>query len=214
MKTMKLFRLLGLISVLIFVLWGYGFAHPISSATGLLQIPSAQVLDESELSVSYNHSNRKGYASLGLGVFPGVEVGMTSQVSSNNSNIVGSLKVKLMEEDILPAISVGLMSRNSKTDYYVVGSKQLGVAGLRGHFGLGTGSYSRGFAGVSSVLNPVSVASSGNHIAIPLTTLVIEYDGAALNTGVIMRFNQHVQVRAYVSDLQSLGFGLRYTMKF
>lgn len=204
----------AIISVLMLVSVCYGQACAITNATGLLKISTASTLEEGELVSSYNHFNGRSYASLGLGVLHGVEVTITSRVFSKSPDLIGNLKVLLLDEDRWPAVAVGLTASNNNANYYIVGSRQIGLPGLRGHFGLGTGRYSKGFAGISSVLNPVTVSSRAKGYALPLTTAVLEYDGRGLNTGVIMRFRPDLEGKLYVSDLQYFGLALRYTTFF
>ena len=98
--------------------------------------------------------------------------------SSTNLGLVGNIKVKLLEETIdYPALALGLRVDGGKASYYVVGSMQIRMPGVRGHAGIGTGVYSRPFVGISSVLNPVAITSADKQFSMPLTTLTMEFDG-------------------------------------
>lgn len=188
-------------------------AHTINGATGLINTPTASVLGDGELVANFSSFKGHYFAAVGLGVFPGVEVGLSSQLSSENQ-LSGTLKVNLLPEDKLPAVAVGLQTRSGGADYYIVASKQLGTVGLRGHFGLGTGIFRKGFGGISSVLNPVSISNSNNRFTIPLATFIIEYDGSGLNTGLSLKFSPDLSAKVYVTELSHIGFGFKYGVKF
>lgn len=188
-------------------------AQTVHGVTGLIKAPTASVLKEGELTASFNSFKGERYAAVGLGVFPGVEVGLSSHLASH-LDLIGSLKVNLIPEDLYPAIAVGLQTSHHKTDYYIVGSKQLGAVGLRGHFGFGTGSFRNGFGGISSVLNPVAISNTSSQFIVPLTTFMIEYDGQGLNSGLSFKFGQDLAAKVFVTELQEFGFNLKYSVMF
>lgn len=188
-------------------------ANTVEGITGLINTPTASVMPDGQLSANFHSFRGERFAAIGLGVFPGVEVGLSSHLASH-TELVGSLKVNLITEDDWPAIAVGLQSSHDGTDYYIVGSKQLGTVGLRGHFGIGTGKFRGGFGGISSVLNPVAISNTSSNFVVPLTTFMIEYDGYGLNSGLSFKFGQDLAAKVYVTDLQNFGFSFKYSVMF
>lgn len=188
---------------------GIGQASSVDGATGLINIPTASTMTASTASLSYHSFKGGNYASVIVGVAPGVEAGLSARFG-DKTNLFGSLKVNLVKELDYPAVSVGLRAGNDQLNYYAVASMQLGAPGVRGHAGIGTGRYSSGFAGLSIVLNPVSVSTTNRKITVPLTTAIFEYDGSGLNAGVLLKFNNSLNGKIYLSDFSSLGFGVNY----
>lgn len=186
----------------------------VAGATGLINIPNAEVVNEGFLDISYNHVNQAGYLGLTLGVLPGIEAGVLSRPGSSAA-LSGNVKVKLVDESgSVPAVAVGLSVNEHAASYYGVISKQVGMPGLRGHLGIGTGTYSGGFLGVSMVLNPVSVSSRDKGFSLPLTTLLAEFDGNNFNAGLSMRITPELHGQVFVSDFSTLGLGVRYRIDF
>lgn len=91
---------------------------------------------------------------------------------------------------------------------------QIGAPGIRGHIGFGSGQFSRGFAGISSVLNPVTVISSDRKFSMPVTTVIVETDGWRINTGLSLKFNQELSAKVMVSGFKDFGFGVSYSYRF
>lgn len=189
-------------------------AHNVSGSTGLINIPTAAVKPSGSVSAAYQSLRGTGNFSVILGAFPGVEVGMGAHFKNNAQTFSGSVKVQILQEQDYPAVAVGLTTDGSQASFYLVGSMQLGIPGVRGHFGFGSGRFQRGFAGISSVLNPVSVVSSDRSFTVPVTTFIVEYDGRGLNTGVSLKFNQKLDAKLILSDFESLGLGISYSHRF
>jgi len=200
--------------VLILLPGNVGLAHNAYGVTGLINIPTASVLSSGSMSIGYSAFRGGHYASVILGAFPNVEVGLASDLSSKNPSFLGSAKVKILNEADYPAVAVGLTADGNHVNYYLVCSMQVGFPGVRGHIGFGTGRYKSGFAGISSVLNPVSISTSNKRFTLPVTTVLIEYDGSGLNTGLSFKFNQKLESKIIVSDFNQIGFAVNYSHTF
>lgn len=211
-------KFVGILVIVALVLFVQPFVQPalasINGSTGLINIPTAGTLAESNLIVSYHHFKGSGTIALTMGVFNGVEVGVSSRLRTGEP-LNGNLKVKLLQEtSTVPAFAVGLETYMGTPMYYGVLSKQIGAAGVRGHIGIGTGKYRHGVLGISAVLNPVTISSVNKSLKVPVTTLIAEYDGSGLNTGLSFRFNSDFSGKVFVSKMKDFGFGLSYTARF
>ncbi|HHT36021.1 MAG: YjbH domain-containing protein [Candidatus Wallacebacter cryptica] len=212
-KSHKL--LLVLICVLIIGLSSItASAHNIYGSTGLINIPTASIMPSGSVGAAFHQLRGGGHFSVVLGAFPGVEVGLASHFKQHSQTFSGSVKVQILQEQDYPAVAVGLTTDGSQASYYLVGSMQLGIPGVRGHLGFGSGRYSRGFAGISSVLNPVSIVSSDRKFTVPVTSLLVELDGTGLNAGVSLKFNQTLDARLMLMNFDSLGLGISYSHRF
>lgn len=189
-------------------------AHNVSGSTGLINIPSASVAPSGSISAAYHLFNGTSHISMVLGAFPGVEVGIASRLDDSQNPLSGNVKVQLLKEAEYPAIAAGLAAGQDNVSYYVVGSMQIGIPGVRGHIGWGSGQFSRGFAGISSVLNPVTIISSEWRIPMPVTTVIVETDGWRINAGLSMKFNQQLSAKVMVSGFKHFGFGVSYSHSF
>lgn len=213
-KILNSFSFLCVIVLMIASFSSVSLAHTIYGTTGLINIPSASVAPSGSISFGYDWFKGRSNVSVNLGAFPGVEAGLASQFTNNGNHFSGNVKVNLLEEGDHPAVSVGLRAASERLDFYLVSSMQIGAPGVRAHLGFGSGRYNSGFAGISAVLNPVSVSSGSSQVAVPVTTMIIEYDGNGLNTGVKMRFDQKLEGRVVISDFKSLGLGINYNHRF
>ncbi len=191
-----------------------GLAHNVYGTTGLLNIPTASVLPSGSFSLAYNYFRGDNHASVILGAFPGVEVGLATRIVDADPRFAGNVKVQLLSEGEYPAIAVGLNTDLNQANFYLVGSMQIGVPGVRGHLGFGSGRYKSGFAGISSVLNPVSISTDSSKLTMPLTTFMLEFDGRGLNTGVIMKFANSLETKFLLTDFQRIGFGVSFSTHF
>lgn len=185
-------------------------AQTIHGTTGLVNIPSASVAPSGSISAGYYWFNENHHLSTSLGAFPGVEVGLGAKLANSNATFSGDIKVQLLEEADYPAVAVGLHAKGSKVSYYIVGSMQLGAPGVRGHAGFGTGKNNNWFFGISTVLNPVSVAPAGSRLHIPVTTLSVEFDGSDLNAGLLFKFNQNLSGKFMLTNLSRWGLGVSF----
>lgn len=209
---------LVLLTLLVGVFHSSGQAQNVSGVTGLINIPTASVRARGSMNIAYNWFEEDHYASIILGVFPGVEVGLAGKLNDpdNSSGLIGNIKVKLLEETAkYPAVAVGLRADGEKMSYYIVGSMQIEVPGVRAHLGIGTGgSNTPFFAGISSVLNPVSISAVDKQFYIPLTTLSLELDGSTIHAGVLLKFKNQLEGRLTITNFTQIGLGVNYTYSF
>ncbi|HHX01564.1 MAG TPA: YjbH domain-containing protein [Firmicutes bacterium] len=210
----------GKLSLLIVVVLMFGsisstaIAHNVYGSTGLINIPTASVAPSGSLSAAYHLFGGDSHFSVVLGAFPGVEVGLVSRFDDSVPRFSGNVKVQILPEGEYPGISVGLTTDHDRSSVYIVGSMQLGLPGIRGHIGFGSGQFSRGFAGISSVLNPVTVVSNDRKISMPVTTVIVETDGWRINTGLSLKFSPELSAKVLVSGFKDFGFGVSYSHRF
>lgn len=203
-----------LVIVLMIGLSGSAAAHNVFGSTGLINIPTASVAPSGSFSAAYHLFGGGSHLSMILGAFPNVEVGLVSRFGEPGAGFFGSVKVQLLQEGDYPGVAVGLTTNGDTASYYIVGSMQIGAPGIRGHIGFGSGQFSRGFAGISSVLNPVTVISSDRKFSMPVTTVIVETDGWRINTGLSLKFNQELSAKVMVSGFKDFGFGVSYSYRF
>jgi len=189
-------------------------AHNVFGSTGLINIPTASVAPNGSLSTAFHLFNGTNHVSVVLGAFPNVEVGLVSRLGGSEALFSGTAKVQLLQEGEYPAVAVGLVTDSDRTSFYIVGSMQIGAPGIRGHIGFGSGQFSRGFAGISSVLNPVTVISSNRKLSMPVTTVIVETDGWRINTGLSLKFSQELSAKVMVSGFKHFGFGVNFSHRF
>ncbi len=211
-KSMFLVLLVLIIGVFV----GSVQAKNVCGTTGLINIPTASVRASGSMNLAYNWFKKGHYTSIVLGVFPGVEVGLAGRLDNSNELIlIGNLKVKLLEETAeYPGIAAGLRAGMGDVSYYIVGSMQIGMPGVRAHAGIGTGEFSNPFAGISTVLNPVSVSAVDKEFNVPLTTLTCEWDGSSIHAGVLLKFKNQLEGRLTITDFAKIGVGVNYTYSF
>ncbi|MBE3599434.1 MAG: hypothetical protein IMX02_11835 [Limnochordaceae bacterium] len=125
-------------------------------------------------------------------------VSPADQVGAPDTSRVGLLAHYrfLKEQGALPAMAVGIEGLSG----YVVASHSLpGPRYLRAHLGGRVGERAGLFAGVSAVVNPVTVRRPGA-LATPVVTLGMDFDGATLNAGATLQWGPGVQVDVGVMD--------------
>jgi len=172
-------------------------------------VPTADVLNDGTIELRlYNHRGRT-YLSGAAGMFGTLQVEATG-IFSADTVVRSALQLALVkEQQDLPGLAVGVEFDDSVLGFYGVVSKQLGLAGLRGHVAWGSGRFSKGMVGVSYVVNPVQVNSNS-----PIITVGAEYDGNGFNGGISAHFTPNLSAHVYLSDFQSLGAGLKYRFAF
>ncbi|MGI6037751.1 MAG: YjbH domain-containing protein [Limnochordia bacterium] len=203
-KTLVIFLLLVTISM------GTALASNRGS-TGLINIPTADVIGQNALSIGYNQFGKLGIASLNYGFLPNLEVGAATINPNKGSNeLLGHVKLQLNDEERdFPAVAVGLEGDN----YYVAASKHIS-GGLRGHIGLGSGRFDGVFFGASLVLNPVRISTDSSSWSLPVTTLQAEYDGQRPNIGLNFAFTPELVVNVSAKDFEELNLGVGFTSRF
>jgi len=159
-------------------------APSVNGSTGLINIPTADVLRSGQFSLGYYHLKDGGVGTFNTNIVPNVEVGVTgfrydSQQNKTNMNA----KFGIVPETVLtPGLSVGVedIANHDKRSSYVVASKTLPF-GFRIHAGTGNGNFHGVFAGIEKTLNPISMLTGND--TFPATTLIAEYDGKTMNYG-------------------------------
>ncbi len=177
--------------------------------TGLLNIPTADVNPVQRLDLGLHQERSHAALTATYGVLDALEAGIGVHGLNKDTKLSANVKVALTEETAqTPAVAIGVSGVDSNT-YYMVASKYLGGLGVRGHLGIGKGRVNGLFAGVSKVLNPVTVSTSERRMHTPMTTLMGEWDGSALNVGADFAFSSGFSVRLMLEDMDSFSFGLQ-----
>ena len=177
----------------------------VTGPTGLLTLPTADALAPGELGVGFHMKGGGGIGSITYGLIPGLEAGLAA-AGSRHSNIGVHGKAVLSHESAsLPGVAVGLCDES----FYMVASKRLLGAGVRGHVGVGTGRYDGLILGVSKMLNPV-VVDSGKGSSTPAALLAVEYARGAFNLGVDVILSPHVRLKAAAEDFDTLILGVSF----
>ena len=158
-------------------------ASSMNGPTGLIDIPTADVLRSGQISLGYYHLKDGGVGTVNTNLAPNLEIGVTAfrydgQTSKNDLNAKFSV---VPETVVAPGLAIGVqnLSSNNKRSVYAVASKALPF-GFRMHAGAGSGQFNGIFAGLEKTINPISI--TGNN-AFPATTLIAEYNGKVMNYG-------------------------------
>ncbi|HAK73778.1 MAG TPA: hypothetical protein DCP36_09580 [Sporomusaceae bacterium] len=164
------------------------FAAPsINGSTGLINNPTADVLQDGEFSIGYYNLKDGGVGVFNLNLARNLEVGVAGFRYGNHDNdTLLNAKFALVPETVLtPGLSVGVEDIGDKTGRttYAAASKALPFV-FRIHAGVGNGRYDGFFGAIEKTINPVSVITGNN--AFPATTLIAEYDGSRMNYGARM----------------------------
>lgn len=188
-----------------------GAAQTIQGSTGLINIPSADVVKEGELSAAFHSLPGGGVVALTYGVVGPLEVGVaTLNRGGAAGRFMPVLKFQLMpERKGQPAVAVGLEDRA----YYVVMSERLGSGRMRGHLGFGSDRFHGLFLGVSAFLNPVSIRNTGGSAA-GGTLLMAEYDGRGVNVGARIGLTQELTLDVSMLNLQTASVGIGFRTDF
>lgn len=175
----------------------------------IMVVPTADVLSDGTVELRlYNHRGRT-YLSGAVGILGSLQADVTAIMASETQLRTALQLALLKEQQSAPGLGLGVEISGSRVDFYGILSKQLGMAGIRGHLAWGSGRYSNGMVGVSYVLNPVRVNPNS-----PTMTLGVEYDGQGLNSGLIAQFAPNLSAHVYLTDFQRLGAGLKYRLSF
>ena len=179
--------------------------------TGLINVPTADVQPMDSLEIGLHQANRRGAITISYGLLDVLEVGMgIFDDRWDDAEFSGFAKFNLLQETkSAPGVAIGV-SALEDTSYFMVASKRLDGVGVRGHIGIGKGNVDGLFAGVSKVLNPVTVSTYQSYWQAPVTTIMGEWDGSALNLGLELAFTPNVKLRLEARAMESLGFSLMF----
>lgn len=165
-------------------------APSINGSTGLINTPTADVLQAGQFSLGYHHLQEGGVGTFNLNLAKNLELGVAgfrydSDVNKDNETLF-NLKYALLPETVLtPGLAIGIedIGDDDQRTHYIAASKALPF-GFRIHAGIGDGRYDGVFAALEKTINPVSVLTGNN--VFPATTLIAEWDGDHMNYGARM----------------------------
>ncbi len=178
--------------------------------TGLLLAPSADTLGPGSFAIGYASLGLSNVVSFGMGLAPGLEVGVGSHGPSHDPSVYALLKLRLVgESGGVPALALGLEGEA----LYVSASKRLASRGPRVSAGFGTGRFDGLFLGLEHVLNPV-VISSRSAARFPVTTLIGEYVGGELNVGARLDFGSGFGASVGLLGLNTVSAGVSFRSTF
>lgn len=188
-------------------------APSMSGSTGLIRIPTADVLRPGKASIGYYAWQDQGRGALTLGAVKGLEISAAAPWRNGVEDpwLVNAKMSLLQEELLLPGVVVGIEDaggRDRRSVYGVV-SKALPY-GLRIHIGTGTGRFDGMFGAVEKVLNPVSLKNK--HAGFPVTSLIVEMDGKKMNYGLRLRLDRGLLLDCgWLGQDERVYVGLTYT---
>lgn len=189
-------------------------APSVNGSTGLINTPSADVLQEGQFSLGYYHLKDGGVGSFTMNVAGKLEVGAAgfrydSDSSQENHTYVNAKYGLLPETVLTPGVAVGVedIANVDKRTAYVAASKALPF-GFRIHAGVGNGRYDGVFATLEKTINPVGVLTGNN--VFPATTLIAEWDGHTMNYGARMAVVPGLKMDVGRRDHQTY-FGASFT---
>ena len=188
-------------------------APSMTGSTGMIRIPSADILQPGHFSTGYYYWQEHGSAVAAVGLSPDLEFsaavpwkeGLTGAWTVN-------AKYNLNQEALLiPAVSIGIedIDGRERRSVYGVLSKALPY-GLRIHIGVGTGRFEGMFGAIEKVLNPTSLrkASSG----FPVTSIIVEMDGYKMNYGARLTLARGLRLDGgWLGRDEKVYLGLTYT---
>ena len=191
------------------------FAAPSTSgATGLIRIPTADVLRPGHISAGYFYWQDHSTAVAAAGLPAGLEVSAAAPwYKGAAGNWTVNAKVALTQEGLMmPAIAIGAedIGQQNQRSYYAAVSKALPF-GFRVHLGAGTGRFKGMFGAVEKVLNPASLRKK-QRSGFPVTSLIVEMDGQKMNYGARLSLTHGVRMDAgWLGREQRVYLGLTYT---
>jgi len=189
--------LIGLTGALLLITVPVLAAPSVNGPTGLINIPSGDVLRPGQFTLGYYHLQDGGVGSYNTNVAPNLEFGVAvfSYDGQKSKNYLNAKFAVVPETVLAPGLAIGVedISNKDRRGLYAVASKALPF-GLRIHVGTGSGRFNGVFAGIEKTLNPISVLTGNN--AFPATTLIAEYDGQTMNYGARMSIKPGLQLDA------------------
>ena len=184
-----------------------------TGSTGMIRIPTADVLQIGHFAAGYYYWRDHGAAVAAVGLPAGIEVSAAAPWYNGGSaqwNV--NAKINLANESLLkPAISIGIedLGGQQQQSFYGVISKALPF-GIRVHLGVGNGRFSGAFGAIEKVLNPHSVRKKA--VGFPVTSIIVEMDGRKTNYGARMKLARGLRLDAgWLGREERLYLGLTYT---
>lgn len=160
-------------------------APSVNGSTGLVNAPSADVLQEGQFSLGYYHLKDGGVGVFNTNLTGHLEIGAAGfryDGQENNKTMINA-KYGIVPETVLtPGFAIGVedASNVKERSLYAVASKGLPF-GFRVHVGTGNGHYDGIFAGIEKQFSPLGMVTGNN--VFPATSLIAEYDGKDMNYG-------------------------------
>ena len=192
MKKIKRYVIITLLLCSTLVMARLEAAATINGSTGLINIPSADVVRDGQFFLGYYHSDEQSAASFGLQPLKNLEIGINFLDWNNNRNNIINAKYALYQENVfLPGLAVGIEDigdEQQRTKYAVI-SKALPL-GIRVHAGYGEGRYDGVFYGLEKNIIPSLPGT------FPSTDLLLEYDGQAANYGLRISLISGLKINA------------------
>jgi len=188
-------------------------APTLTGSTGMIYIPTADVLQVGQFSTGYYYRQDHGLAVAAAGLPAGVEVSAAAPWNAATSDAwTVNAKYNLNQEALLiPAVSIGIedIGGSRQRSVYGVLSKALPY-GFRVHIGAGTGRFEGLFGAVEKVLNPTSLRKKAS--GFPVTTLIVEMDGVKMNYGARLSLAHGLRLDGgWLGRDEKVYLGLTYT---
>lgn len=193
MKKIKEYAIiLSVVYITLFTVEAEAAAN-LNGTTGLINIPSADVVREGHFFLGYYNFDENNLVSFGLQPIKNLEVSVNfaDWDDRRQENLVNAKYAVFQENVFLPGMAVGVedIGANNKRSAYAVISKALPL-GFRIHAGYGNGHYDGVFYGLEKNIFP------GLPGTFPDTDLLVEYDGNGMNYGLRMSLLAGLKVNA------------------
>lgn len=191
------------------------FAAPsVQGSTGIINTPSADVMQEGQFSLGYYHLKDGGVGTFNTNITGKLELGVAgfrydSQANQQNHTYVNAKYGVLPETVLTPGLAIGVedIANLDKRTFYAAASKALPF-GFRIHAGIGNGRYDGMFAALEKTINPVGIITGNN--VFPATSLIAEWDGKNMNYGARMAVVPGLKLDVGRRDHQTY-FGASFT---
>lgn len=183
---------------------------------GLITLPTADILNPTELNLTYQRVGNSDFILSSYGLRAGLELGAAvfwADGLDDGAKLYPVIKVNLLKEDnsYRPELALGVFDRN----LYLVASKSTNLYRVRAHLGLADEGMVRDvlFGGLTKVLNPVTVSTGDTLFTMPITTVAVEYN-SGLNLGANFNFGTGVSADIGILDFDEFSFGINFKNKF
>lgn len=189
--------------LLVVVLVQPSVAATFTGVSGMLTVPTADVLPEGAIEGGIRFVDDAMTAAIALGVMPNVEVALNNVSESGGVDQLG-LAIKglvFAETSREPGFAVGFERERA----YLVFSKRLAPR-FRAHAGYAYGDDGGVFGGASYALNTASSGRSA--VRVPATTAMFEYTPKGIHAGARMVFAPSLSVDIGLLDLKDLVLGV------
>lgn len=177
--------------------------------TGLIDMPTADVMRTDQLELGYYYLNKKRYEVFAVPLIKNVEFSGAIRDEKNQRTLKAvNIKYNFQQEGIIkPGLAIGVddLGHSKSRDAYVVASKTLPF-GIRLHAGTGEHKYRHGFIGAS-----IELARGYKGGVFPDTKLMIEHIDKKTSYGIRMATAKGLQVSAGWRNHEPF-WGITYTV--